>query len=116
MASKKKHLKYRATKSPVVSKVGPKEPTQVDVPSVRATTVSSSSMKADAKSKEKPSIKAPVDPHTLLTIEQQAIVRGELWHILWIALAILALYGILWYGFHYLGWSEVILRYIPHGQ
>lgn len=107
MASKKKHLKYRAAKE------------KPETPSTKQ--VSDAESVAEHKKaspEEKKSVGLPKEKvaYTRLTEAEQTIVKKELWHIVAIAVGILAVYFILWLGFHYGGWSEVILRYIPHGQ
>lgn len=104
MATKKKHLKYRATKG---NSIGTQQlnTQKVVLPPKQKSPVSTKSA----------SEKSP-DLHTRLTPDQQIIVKRELWHIAAIAVGILVLYGIFWIGFTYGGWSETILRYIPHGQ
>lgn len=56
------------------------------------------------------------EPYTRMSAEEQKLVRKDLRHIGLIAVIILVVYAIFWAGFHYGGWSEGILRLIPHGQ
>jgi hypothetical protein len=107
MASKKKHLKYRAAKDKLV--ISSKEQVSRPVPTPPGQKTSPAAVKTESFPKEKAA-------YTRLTAEQQSTVRKELWHVVAIAAGILAVYFILWLGFHYWGWSEVILRYVPHGQ
>ena len=101
MTNKKKHLKYRATKTQSTPKAA-----------VVSTSVAKTTLRQSAQA---PLAPVPAD-FTRLTADQQRLVKLEVWHIGVIAIGILGVYGVLWLGFHYAGWSEVILRYIPHGQ
>lgn len=111
MPNKKKHLKYRA------AKISPQE-------SQASATVKAGDTQVNTKTSPNQAV-TPLrstkiakqsENYTRLSATEQKVVKKELRHILYIAIGILLVYAVFWAGFHYAGWSESILRFIPHGQ